>query len=73
MKKVHTRVKRHLGLSTHLDHYEFFHPKAKQHRPKTFKTEEAAKAWAKDQGLSQEKYSLKKVKRNKKFQIVQNG
>ena len=72
MKKVHTRVKRRLGLSTHLDHYEFFHPQMKKHRPKTFKTEDAAKIWAKSHGLGQ--YSLKKVKHNKRFQIiVQNG
>ena len=71
MKKVHTKIKRKYGLGTHTNRYDFFHPKKKENRPKTFKTEEAAKAWAKDHGLKPEQYSLKKVKRNKKFQIVQ--
>lgn len=74
MKKVHTRIKRKFGLSTHLRHYGFFHPKARKHRPKTFKTEESANRWASEHGLKQEQYYLKKVKHNKKFQVaMQNG
>lgn len=71
MRKVHTRTKRKLGLSTHLAHYKFFHSGVKKpSRPKTFKTEESANAWALSHGLKPEYYSLKKVKKNRKFQIV---
>lgn len=71
MRKVHTRTKRKFGLSTHLRHYKLFHPGVKKpNRPKTFKTEEAANAWALSQGLKPEHYSLKEVKKNKKFRVV---
>ncbi|MBW2984274.1 hypothetical protein KY361_04115 [Candidatus Woesearchaeota archaeon] len=69
MKKVHTRVKRRLNLPRGKSGYKILHPK-KRIRPKTFKTEESAHNWAARHGLKQEEYSLKKVKRNKKFQIV---
>ncbi|MBU0628824.1 MAG: hypothetical protein KKC75_06550 [Nanoarchaeota archaeon] len=70
MKKIHTQLKRRFGLSTHNNQYDFFHPKEIPHRPKTFKTEESAHAAASKNGLKQGEYSLKKVKKNKKFQIV---
>ncbi len=71
MARIHTRVKRRFGLSTHLSHYKFFHTGTKRkNRPKTFKIEEAANEWALKQGLKPEQYFLKKVKKNKKFQIV---
>jgi len=75
MKKIHTRLKRKFGLSTGLSHYHFFHPCTnKKNRPKTFKTEESANAWVRKYGLKKEQYYLKKVKRNKKFQVVRyNG
>ena len=74
MKKIHTRAKRKWGLSTHLSHYRFFHPKPNKNRPKTFKTEEAANARALKNGLKTEEYYLKKVKHENKFQIVmRNG
>jgi hypothetical protein len=68
MKKIHTRMKRKFGLSSHQKHYYFFHPQEKPHRPQTYKTEESANAAAKKLGIK--KYSLKKVKNNKRFQIV---
>ena len=67
MKKIHSRIKRKYRLSTHVGQHHFFHPN-KRKRPKTFKTEESAHNWAKEHGISN--YSLKKVKRDKKFQIV---
>ncbi len=70
MKKIHTRAKRKFGLSTHLSHYKFFHPGIKKHRPKTFKTEEAANSWALQHGFRSKQYHLKSVKHNEKFQIV---
>ena len=75
MKKIHTRIKRIKGLSTHLRHYRYLHPGIKKpNRPKTFKTEETAKKWASDHGLKLNEYSLNKVKKNKKFQVViENG
>jgi len=63
-------MKRKYGLSTHLRHYYSFHPSIKKHRPKTFKTEESANLWASDHGLKPEQYELKKVKHNKRFQIM---
>lgn len=68
MKKIHTRMKRKFGLASHHKHYHFFHPTEKPHRPQTYSTEESAKAAAEKLGIK--KYSLKKVKCNKRFQIV---
>ena len=73
MSKVHTRVKRREGLTRRAKHYSYFHPSAKKNRPKTFKTEGAAKAWALSNGLKEGQYSLKKAKRRKKFQVVMDG
>ena len=72
MKKIHTKIKRRLGLSTHKNwYYPYFHPNlVKRRRAKTFNTEEAANAWALKNGLKPEQYSLKNVKKNKKFEIV---
>ncbi len=70
MAKIHTRIKRRYGLSTTQRHYPYFHRIRKKHRPKTFKTEEAANAWALKQGLKPNQYYLKNVKRSKKFQII---
>ena len=70
MAKIHTRIKRRYGLSTTRRHYSYFHGILKRHRPKTFNTEESANAWALKQGLKPEQYSIKNVKRNKKFQMV---
>ncbi len=74
MSKIHTRMKLSHGLSTHLNPYKFFHSGIKNSRPKTFKTEGDAHKWAAEQGLNQDEYSLKKVKKNKKYQVVvENG
>jgi len=71
MKKIHTRMKRKIGLSTHKNPYYLFHSTLVQkHRPKSFKTEEAANSWAFNHGLKPEQFYLKKVKHNKKFQVV---
>ena len=70
MAKIHTRIKRRYGLSTSHGHHSYFHGIGKKNRPKTFKTEEAANAWALKQGLKPGQYHIKKVKHNKKFQVV---
>jgi len=70
MTKTHTRIKRRFGLSTSLSHYHFFHPSGVKARPKTFKTEESANAWALKNGLKESKFCLKRAKRGKKFQVV---
>ena len=72
MRKIHTREKRKFGLSRNKNWYYFFHP-VKRRRPKTFKTEEAANTWASKHGLKQDQYYFKKVKLNKKFQIVMHN
>ena len=71
MRKIHTRLKRKHGLSTHKNWYSLFHNiHPKRIRPKTFKTEEAAHAWASNHNLKPDQYFLKPAKKNKKFQIV---
>ncbi len=72
MRKIHTRAKRKHGLSTMPAHRDFFHPMARN-RPKTFKTEEAAHAWAAKQGMNPGQYVLEKAKRNRKFKIVEKA
>ncbi|GEM_PF-1957219 len=74
MAKIHTRIKRRLGLSTHLRHYLHFHPGTRRSRPKTFATEETANKWAAEHNLGPEQYFLKPAKNNKKFTVViKNG
>lgn len=62
-KKIHTRQKRKLRMHG-------IRGRNRKPKPKTFKTEDSANAWALEHGLKPEQYYLKKVKRNKKFQIV---
>ncbi|MEK6949574.1 MAG: hypothetical protein AABX34_05090 [Nanoarchaeota archaeon] len=73
MSKVHTRVKRREGLTRRAKHYSYFHPAANKSRPKTFKTEATAKAWALSNGLKEGQYNLEKAKKGKKFKVVMNG
>jgi len=70
MNKIHTKVKRKFDLPTHIRQYRFFHPTDADHRPKTFASEELATKWAAGQGLKAGEYSLKRVKHNKRFEIV---
>jgi hypothetical protein len=69
MTKVHTRKKRQYDISPHLNGKHFF-TAIPRVRPKTFKSELAAKEYAKEQKLAESSYSLKIVKNNKRFQIV---
>ncbi len=69
MKKIHTRAKRKRGHGTHLPHRSKILGIPRKKGPKTFKTEEAAKKHAEDNNIK--KYELKKVKKNKRFQIVE--
>ena len=73
MRKVHTRTKRHYKLRTHQSQQEFFHPQEKPHRPKTFKSEEAAHKWAVGLNLNKDQYQLASVKNNKRFAVVVNN
>lgn len=70
MNKIHTKVKRKFNLPTHIRQYRFFHPTDADHRPKSFASEELANKWAAGQGLKAGDYSLKSVKRNKRFEVV---
>jgi len=69
MVKIHTRAKRKLGVGTHIPHKALATGKPRKKGPKTFKTEEAAKKYAEEQGIKN--FELKRVKKNKKFQIVE--
>ena len=68
MARLTSKSKRLLGLSTKFKHKRFTSPVKKINGPKTFKTEEAANKWAAEKGIKG--HSLKKVKKDKKFQIV---
>ena len=59
MPKIHTRVRRKKNLTI---------SKTAGNRPKTFKTEMAAKKHAEQ--LGHKTYELLKVKKNKKFQVI---
>jgi hypothetical protein len=69
VKKIHTRAKRKLGYGTHLPHRARIKGIPRKKGPKTFKTEESAKKYAEENKIK--KYELKKVKKDKKFQIVE--
>lgn len=70
MNKIHTKTKRKFELPTHIRQYRFFHPVDADHRPKSFSSEDAAHKWATEQGLKAGEYSMKSVKRNKRFMVV---
>ena len=67
---MHTRAKKKLRLATHKSYSSKHQNNNKKTRPKTFKTKETADKYAKDKGILS--YKLKKVKKNKKFQIIKN-
>jgi hypothetical protein len=72
MKKVHSRRKKRLGLNTKRSHYYFFHGNTKVKGERTFKTVEVAQAWAKENGLTVDQYTIVPTKHNRKFKIVKN-
>ena len=67
MKKLHTRQKRKLDLTSSKTGKEL--NKKRKKRPKSFRTENAAHAWAEKHKLRKDKYTLIKVKKGKKFQV----
>lgn len=71
MKKIHSRAKKKIGLGTHVKHKARLLKKPRKSRPKTFKTEKAANEYAKSLGIKS--YELKKVKKDKKFQVVEKS
>ncbi len=66
MVKVHTRMKRRLGISTHKR--GSVSTAVKKKGPKTFPSEERAKEYASAQGIKD--FELKKVKKGLRFQII---
>ena len=68
MGKMHTRVKRKLGLTKSFRHGKSYKG-LKKHGPKTFKTEESANKWAAEHKLDKGKYTLVPAKKRKKFKI----
>ena len=69
MGKVHTKIKRKYGLTTSFRQKKLGAGEKKP-RPRTFSTEEAANKWAKENKI--DSFTLKKVKKDKRFQIVKN-
>ena len=70
MAKMHTRIKRKRGLTSHLKHNKNSDSMIKINGPKTFKTEEGARSWAEKNKLSPAQYTIEKAKRNKRFMAV---
>jgi hypothetical protein len=66
MAKVHTRMKRRLGISTHKR--GFTNNPIKKKGAKTFPSEESANKYAADNSITD--FKLKKVKKGLRFQIV---
>ena len=69
VKKIHTREKRKTCLGTHKPHRARIKNIVRKVGPKTFKTEETANKYAEEKGIKN--FELKKVKKNKKFQIIE--
>ena len=70
MAKMHTRIKRKIGLNSHFRHRSRPDSEAKSKRPKTFKTEEGARSLAEKNKLSPAQYTIEKAKKNKRFMAV---
>jgi hypothetical protein len=69
MSKIHTRVKRLLGItSLHRKHRYFFSNVTAKKGAKSFTDKEKALAWAKEQGLDSKKFELHTLQNGKKFQ-----
>lgn len=67
MAKLHTKRKRRYGLTSNRGFKKtMLNPRKK--RAKTFVSEESADIWAKENNIKE--YSLKKVKKGKRFEIV---
>jgi hypothetical protein len=66
MAKIHTRIKRKLGLAHNLRHKK----KLKKIRPKTFGTEESAKKYAESKGIKDYNIINLKLGNKKKLKIV---
>ena len=71
MKKIHTRVKRTLGLNTNLKH-RYRSVKGKN-GARTFSTSDRATEYAKTVlNLNESSYTLAPAKKNKRFKIIIN-
>jgi len=70
MGKLHTRVKRKLGLTTSISYRKRNQGLVKKHGQRTFKTEETAHKWAAEHKLDKGKYTLVPAKKRKKFKIT---
>ena len=68
MTKIHGNKKREYKLAAHKNHEKFFQGVVRARRPRTFNTEEAANKYAETHKIGA--FELKKVKKNKRFQIV---
>jgi hypothetical protein len=69
MGKIHTKAKRAFGLGTHVQHKNYLKKIPRKVRPKTFPSEEGAKKWAAENGMKDDSYSLKLVKKHKRYEI----
>ncbi|MBW2993428.1 hypothetical protein KY317_02545 [Candidatus Woesearchaeota archaeon] len=67
MKKLHTRQKRKLDLTSSKTGKDLI--KKRKKRPTSFRTETAAHAWAEKRKYKKDTYKLIKVKKGKKFQV----
>tara|TARA_Y100000310_G_scaffold340281_1_gene435474 strand:- start:415 stop:672 length:258 start_codon:yes stop_codon:yes gene_type:complete len=68
MPKIHGNKKREYKLAAHKNHEKTLRGVVRAKRVRTFGTEEAANKYAADNKVGN--FELKKVKKNKRFQIV---
>jgi hypothetical protein len=69
MTKIHTRVKRLLGITSfHRKHRYFFTNVIAKKGAKSFTDKDKAKAWAKEQKIDTAKYELYELPSGKKWQ-----
>lgn len=67
MKKIHTRTKRKMDLSSSHRHKAALRGIKRKKRAKTFAEEKAAKEWMKKQNLSEKDYRIEKAKKGKRL------
>jgi hypothetical protein len=70
MAKIHTRVKRLLGiLSTHRKHRYFFTNVIAKKGHKSFVSKELAVAWAKENSVDMKTHEIYELQNGRKFQV----
>lgn len=70
MKKMHTRVKRKLDLTSGLRHRKSTKSTRTENRPKSHASEEKAHEAAKRYGHAKGEYEIKTIREGKKYHVI---